>query len=118
MRINGNKPQGENTMKEKIPKQKKLLVTPPGFEPASQLPPAQKGEASYHWAMRPLHNLSCKINSVKIFLSYIHTVMTCGGVFIMNSKVHLRKNSLNKYLKAISHYFRVYSLSGIITAAR
>ena len=42
----------------------------------------------------------------------------CGGVFIMNSNIHLRKNSLNEYIKAISHYFRVHSHSGFITAAR
>ena len=34
----------------------------------------------------------------------------------MNSKIHLRKNSYNKYFKAISRYFRVYSLWGFITA--
>ena len=32
MRINGNKPKGKNTMKEK------LQVAPPGFEPTPQLP--------------------------------------------------------------------------------
>ena len=35
-----------------------------------------------------------------------------GAVFIMNSKIHLRKNSSNEYFKTISHYLRVYSLSG------
>ena len=35
-----------------------------------------------------------------------------GAVFIMNSKIHLRKNNSNEYFKTISHYFRVYSLSG------
>ena len=29
-----------------------------------------------------------------------------------NSKMHLRKNSSNLYFKTISHYLRVYSLSG------
>ena len=38
----------------------------------------------------------------------------CGAVFIMNSKVNVRKNSLNEYFKAILHYFCVYSLSGFI----
>ena len=42
---------------------KKLRVAPPGFEPAPQLPLAQK-----------LRNLSCKINSLKVFLSAIHAV--------------------------------------------
>ena len=32
----------------------------------------------------------------------------------MNSKIHLSKNSLNEYFQAISHYFRVYSLSGFL----
>ena len=35
-----------------------------------------------------------------------------GAVFIMNSKIHLRKNSSNEYFKTISHYLCVYSLSG------
>ena len=30
--------------------------------------------ASYHWAMRPLHSLKFKINSVEIFVSAIHIV--------------------------------------------
>ena len=30
----------------------------------------------------------------------------------MNSKIHLRKNTSNLYFKTISHYLRVYSLSG------
>ena len=38
----------------------------------------------------------------------------CGAVFIMNSKIHLSKNSLNEYFQAISHYYRVYSLSGFL----
>ena len=32
--------------------------------------------ASYHWAMRPLHSLKFKINSVEVFFSSIHTVWT------------------------------------------
>ena len=35
----------------------------------------------------------------------------------MNSKINLRENSLNEYVEAISHYFRVYSLSDFITVA-
>ena len=54
MRINGNKPKGTNTMREKKTVTKKLRVAPPGFEPAPQLPLAQK-----------LRNLSSKINSLK-----------------------------------------------------
>ena len=44
-RINGNKPEGKNTMKEKnIDKNQKKdrKVALPGFEPAPQLPPALK----------------------------------------------------------------------------
>ena len=37
-----------------------------------------------------------------------------GALFIMNSKMHLRKNSSNEYFKTISHYLLVYSLSGFI----
>ena len=40
-----------------------------------------------------------------------------GAVFIMNSKIHLRKNSSNDYFKTISHYFHVkkfYSILGFI----
>ena len=33
----------------------------------------------------------------------------CGDVFIMKSKRHLRKINLNKYFKAILHYFGVNS---------
>ena len=33
----------------------------------------------------------------------------CGAVFIMNSKIHLRKNSLSEYFKAISHSVFIHS---------
>ena len=49
--------------------------------------------ASYHWAMRPLHSLKFKINSVEVIFSAIHTVWTLWSLFNMNSKIHLRKNS-------------------------
>ena len=35
-----------------------------------------------------------------------------GAVFIMNSKIHLRKSNLKAYLKAILHHFGLNSLSG------
>ena len=59
----------------------------------------------------------CADNSSKlIVLNYFSLPFTLfepyGAVFIMNSKIHLRKNSSNEYFKTISHYFRVYSLSG------
>ena len=34
----------------------------------------RKSAASDHWAMRPLHRLLVKINSVVVFFSTIHTV--------------------------------------------
>ena len=47
------------------------------------------------------------------YLSLLFTLFEpYGAVFIMNSKIDLRKNSSNEYFKTISHYFRVYSLSG------
>ena len=61
-------------------KKKNLEVTPPGFEPAPQLPSAKNV---------PLNLFE-----------------PCGAVFIMNSKIHVRKNSLNDYSKR----FRIISL--------
>ena len=37
----------------------------------------------------------------------------CGAVFMMNSKIHFRKNSSNKYFKAILHYFHVLFTLGL-----
>ena len=42
-------------------------------------------------------------------------IESCGVVFIMNSKIYLRKNSSNKYFKTVSHSFRVYSRLGLHT---
>ena len=41
MRINGSKPKGNNTMKEKK-REKNIQVARPGFEPKPQPHPAQK----------------------------------------------------------------------------
>ena len=65
----------------------------------------------------------CSDNSSKlIVLKYFSLPFTLfepyGAVFIMNSKIHLRKNSSNEYFKTISHYFRVYSLSGFLKIRR
>ena len=88
MRIKSKKPKGKKTMKDK----KKPEVATGGFEPASQLPPAK--------IVRPLTK----------YLSLPFTLFEpYGAVFIMNSKIHLRKNSSNEYFKTISHYLRVYS---------
>ena len=89
--------------------QKKLDEATLGFEPASQLPPAKESAAFNHWAMQPLHQLQLGINSLEVSFSAFHTVEPYGAVFIMNSKIHLRKNSSNEYFKTISHYLRVYS---------
>ena len=56
------------------------------------------------WTLRPW--------AWSIFLCHSHCFETYGAVFIMNSKIHLRKNSSNEYFNTISHYLRVYSLSG------
>ena len=37
----------------------------------------------------------------------------CGAVFMMNSKIHFRKNSSNKYFKAILYYFHVLFTLGL-----
>ena len=37
----------------------------------------------------------------------------CGAVFMINSKIHLKKNSSNEYFKAILHYFRVLFTLGL-----
>ena len=70
--------------------------------------------------MRPLTTGPCDHrtdNSLKlIVLKYFSLPFTLfepyGAVFIMNLKIHLTKNNSNEYFKTISHYFRVYSLSG------
>ena len=54
--------------------------------------------------MQPLLQYKLKINSVEVSFSAIHTVEPYGAVFIINSKIHLRKNSSNEYFKTISHY--------------
>ena len=80
MRINRNKQKGKNTIKEKkTTKIKNLVVAPAGFEPAPKSSSIAKIEASYRWAMRPLHNRYLKINSLDVFFSPIHTVLTLWG---------------------------------------
>ena len=88
-------------------KENKMEVATPGFEPAPQLPPAKKMR---FLTTRPRNHHS------NLLLKYLSLPFTLfepyGAVFIMNSKIHLRKNSSNEYFKTISHYLRVYSLSG------
>ena len=84
------------------------------FEPALQHPPAKK--------VRPLitgpcdhgAEVSLKLIVLKNFSLPFTMFEPCGAVFIMNSKIHLKKNSSNEYFKTISHYFRVHSISGFM----
>ena len=95
-------------------KEKKMEVDTPGLEPSCT--PTSSSEK-----VRPLttgpcdhcaDNLSKSIAELKYFSLPFTLFEPYGAVFIMNSKIHLRKNSSNEYFKTISHYFRVYSLSG------
>ena len=92
-------------MKEQI----KLDEATLGFEPASQLPPAKESAAFNHWAMQPLRQLQLEINSLEVSFSAFHTVEPYGAVFIMNSKIHLRKiaqTSISKPFRIISVFIR------------
>ena len=89
-----------------------MEVAPPGFEHAPQLPQAQK------WGLdTPGPCNHCTVHYLKLIaLKYFSLPFTlfepCGSaVCIMNSKIHVRKNSLNKYFKVISHCFHVYPYS-------
>ena len=53
-----------------------------------------------------------KLIELKYFSLLFTLFEPYGAVFIMNSKIHLRKNSSDEHFKTISHYFRVYLLSG------
>ena len=89
--------------------QKKLDEATLGFEPASQLPPAKESAAFNHWAMQPLRQVQLEINSLEVSFSAFHTVEPYGAVFIMNSKIHLRKiaqTSISKPFRIISVFIR------------
>ena len=68
--------------------------------------------------VRPLTTEPCnhyaEYVSKLIVLKYFSLLFTLfepyGAVFIMHSKIRLRKNSSNEYFKTNSHHFRVYSL--------
>ena len=55
-------------------------------------------------------------NVLKAFFSAIHAVWSLWSWIYHEFKEILRKLSLSEYFKAISLYFRVYSLSGLTTA--
>ena len=89
-------------------KNQKLQVASPGFEPAPQRPPAKKVRPQ---TTRPCgHCAMCGVKCGEIPLKYFSLPFKlfepCGTVFIMNSKTHLRKNSLNENFKAVLHHFR------------
>ena len=89
--------------------QKTLDEATLGFEPASQLPPAEESAAFNHWAMQPLRQLQLEINSLEVSFSAFHTVEPYGAVVIMNSKIHLRKiaqTSISKPFRIISVFIR------------
>ena len=86
----------------------------PGFEPAFQPPLAKKVRSLTTGPCDRFAILFRKLTVLK-YLSLPFTLFEpYGAVFIMNSKMHLRKNSSNEYFKTISHYLLVYSLSGFI----
>ena len=90
-----------------------MEVDTPGLEPSCT--PTSSSEKVRPLTTGPCYH--CADNSLKlIVLKYFSLPFTLfepyGAVFIMNSKIHLRKNNSNEYFKTISHYFRVYSLSG------
>ena len=69
----------------RLERKKKTESSPAGiFEPAPQLPPAQK--------VSP--RTTFKIYSLQVFSLPFMLFEPCGGVFIMNSKINLRENSL------------------------
>ena len=94
-------------------KEKKMEVDTPGLEPSCT--PTSSSEKVRPLTTGPCDH--CADNSSKLIaMKYFSLPFTLfepyGAVFIMNSKIHLRKNSSNEYFKTISHYLRVYSLSG------
>ena len=116
MRINRNKQKGKNTIKEKkkTTKIKNLVVAPTGFEPAPQSSSSAKIEALYRWAMRPLHNRSLKINSLVVFFSPIHTVLTLWGCIYHEFKDTCEekklKRAFQKELRIISVFIHSRAL--------
>ena len=90
-------------------KKKKMEVATPGFDlHPNFLKP--KSAASDHYT-----KISLKLIMLKYFSLPFTLFEPCRAVFIMNSKIHLSKSSSKRDdFKTISHYLRVYSLSGFI----
>ena len=120
VRITGNKPEGKKYDERKKQRQKqKKESNPARIWTCTPTSSSAESEASYHWAMRQLLGLLfLKLILLKYFSLPFTLLEPCGAVIIMNSTIHLRKNSLNKYFKTIPHYFCIYSFSSFITAAR
>ena len=112
MRINSKKPKRKYTIKEKK-QTNKLQVAKQGFEPAPQLPPAEKVRLLTTGPCDHCTNRSVKL----ILLQYCSLPFTlfepCGAVFMMNSKINLWKNSSKEYFKAILRYVRVLFTLGL-----
>ena len=94
-------------------KETKMKVDTPGLEPSCT--PTSSSEKARPLTTGPCDH--CTGNSSKLIeLKYFSLPFTLfepyGAVVIMNSKMHLRKNSSNEYFETISHYLLVYSLSG------
>ena len=108
VRINSKKPKRKKTMK------KKNGSNHTGNWTCTPTSSGENSATSDHSTMLPLLQPEVKI----IVLEYLSLPFTLfepyGAVFIINSKIHLRKNSSNEYFKTILHYFCVYSLSGFI----
>ena len=69
-----------------------------------------------HWVLLPLDNSYRTINVLKAFFSATHAVWSSWCCIYHEFKELLRKISLNECFQAISHYFRVSSLSGLTVA--
>ena len=121
VRITGNKPEGKTCDERKKHRQKqnkKEESSPARNWTCTPTSPSAESEASYHGTMRQIHSSILKVNSLKYFSLPFTLLEPFGAVIIMNSKVHLTKNSLNEYFKTFLHYFCIYSFSGFITAGR
>ena len=90
-----------------------MEVDTPGLEPnCTPTSYSEKVRRLITWPCDHCTDNSSKLIVLKYFSLPFTLLEPYGAVFIMNSKIHLRKNSSNEYFKTISHYFRVYSLSG------